>query len=124
MPQPNYLLGRGENLAGEFHIASDGSSRPMPYSFADAQSRLTAQVSEMAEELRSMPETSFVDGEAVAAVTINPQQISKSSFPARFLVATGLQAVGSHSVLHIKSRDTRDYYQRVAREPLCCRRPL
>ena len=98
LTQPNYLLGKGENLADSVQRKAGSPPGPPPYSFGEAKRNLTPNVQATAKSISALPRAACPNDEAVAVVTLHPQYISKSSYPAGFLAAAGLRAVGSRPV--------------------------
>ena len=94
----NFLLGKGENLSKPVIRKTGFSKGKPPYSFAEAQERLIVSVEETVRAVMALPDAACPNEEAVAAIVLHPQYLSKSSYPADFLRETGLHAVGSRPV--------------------------
>ena len=98
MPEKrNYLLGYGERLTVPVEIAAGGGPKAPPYSFEEARGRLAPMLASAASAFDALPEQACPNGEAVASVTLHPEYYAKSHFPAGFLRAGGLRAVGSRA---------------------------
>ena len=95
----NYLLGKGEVLAQQAARKRSFSDGKPPYSFPEAQRRVIAAVERTAREIEALPDGACPRDEAVAALVLHPQYLSKSSYPGAFLSEAGLRAVGSRPVV-------------------------
>lgn len=97
MSKRNFLLGKGERLAENI----SGVTRPLdklsPYTFEEAIERLTPMVTSVAAQVDSLPADACPDDLAVAIITMNPEYIAKSYFPAELLKSVGLEPIGSRS---------------------------
>ena len=92
MPEPNYLLGRGENLTDKVIVAQGGGAGKPPYTLQQARRHLTPLVLTAVAEFDALPEKACPGDEAVAVVTLHPRFISKSTYPQELLRNTGLRA--------------------------------
>lgn len=106
--QPNYLLGYGERLAEPIEIKGGGGEKFPPYTFEEAQNRLTAMLQATVQRLKDLPASACPDGRAVASLTLHPEYYAKSHHPGGFLHAIGLQAVGSRSRKITPEKRSRD----------------
>lgn len=95
----NYLLGKGEVLAQQAARKRGFSDGKPPYSFPEAQRRVVAAAQQTAREVEKLPAMACPRDEAVAALVLHPQYLSKSSYPSAFLSEVGLRAVGSRPVV-------------------------
>ena len=91
----NYILGAGEQLVEIVLPPPRAPRESKPYTIAEARERLIPRAIETVRVLRNVPNTAMPDDEAVAALTLHPQFLSKSAFPADLLSEVGLRAVGS-----------------------------
>lgn len=98
MSQTNFLIGRGEYLAGEIKAPKRGAKKAEVYSLSEALSRLNPQVVATADALDSLPPEACPGDYGVAKLTMNPGYIAKSYFPGGVLRAMDLKSVGSRSV--------------------------
>jgi hypothetical protein len=108
MAKRNFLLGRGERLTTDVVIRSGGAEKIPPYSVGEAKTRLTPMIRAAVEALDAIPAAAAPGDKVVATLTLNPEYIAKSYFPAELLKTVGLEAVGSRPKLikpHKKSRD-------------------
>jgi hypothetical protein len=95
MVKRNFLLGKGERLTSDVIVRSGPPNKQAPYTFGEARERLTPMLMATVEALYDLPDLACPDGQAVASVTLNPEYIAKSYYPADLLRQTGLQTVGS-----------------------------
>ncbi len=92
----NFILGSGERLMEP--IPAPGRfvpTRATPYSPSYARERLLRPLDEVLSTLSATPAEATVDGDAVVTVTLHPQFLAKTSYPAALLDAAGLRNVGS-----------------------------
>jgi hypothetical protein len=99
MSKRNFLLGRGERLTSDVVIKSGGTEKIPPYSVSEAKSRLAPMIQTTVDALDAIPAAATPDEKVVATLTLNPEYIAKSYFPAELLKAAGLEAVGSRPKL-------------------------
>ncbi len=95
MDRKNFLIGKGENLTSDVIVRPGGQPKSPPYSFAEAKKRLTPQISGVVVDMDDLPDSACPDDNAVATLTINPEYIAKSFYPANLLRKIGLEAIGS-----------------------------
>jgi hypothetical protein len=95
MAKRNFLLGRGERLTTDVVIRSGGAEKIPPYSVSEAKTRLTPMIRAAVEALDAIPAAAAPGEKVVATLTLNPEYIAKSYFPAELLKTVGLEAVGS-----------------------------
>ena len=97
MPQSrrNYLLGYGERLTSPVELPRGGAPKDAPYSLEEARHRVAPMFEGAASALEALPDSACPDGEGVAALALHPEYYAKSFFPATFLRAADLRAVGS-----------------------------
>jgi len=97
MAKRNFLLGKGERLAEVIRVGSNPVIKIAPYTFSEAQERLQPMLEKVVSEIDKLPADACPDDLAVATITLNPEYIAKSYFPAELLRAAGLETVGSRS---------------------------
>lgn len=95
MAKTNFLLGKGERLTEDVVVRSGGGPKAQPYTFQQARARLAPMLDQTVSQIRALPPEACPQGKAVAAVTLNPEFIAKSYFPAELFRQTGLMPVGS-----------------------------
>lgn len=95
MAKRNFLLGRGERLTSDVIIRSGGVEKVPPYTVAEAKARLAPMIRSAVAQLDSIPDGAAPDDKVVARLTLNPEYIAKSYYPAELLRTVGLEAVGS-----------------------------
>lgn len=91
----NFLLGKGERLVEDVVGKTGGGPKAAPYTFAEARSRLTPMVKKTVREIESLPDLACPGNRAVASITLNPEYIAKSYFPADLFRAIGVEPIGS-----------------------------
>jgi hypothetical protein len=98
MPEiPNFLLGYGERLVEEIGAIPSGAPKAHPYSFEQAQERLSPRVKAAAGAIADLPAEVCPRDETVALLALHPTYIAKSYFPRDILRAVGVEAVGSRA---------------------------
>jgi hypothetical protein len=95
MAKTNFLLGKGERLTEDVVVRSGGGPKAQPYTFQQARTRLSPMLDRTVKQIRELPPEACPQGKAVASVTLNPEFIAKSYFPAELFRQTGLTPVGS-----------------------------
>jgi subtilase family protein len=93
--QLNFLLGHGERLTEKIRPPPLNPEKSQPYSFGEAQARLSPMLVAASSEMRKLPALACPADKAVAVLRIHPEFIAKSYFPNRLLREVGLDAVGS-----------------------------
>lgn len=100
MPGPhNFLLGHGERLVEPVTLPSGGGSTELPYTEAEARSRLRPQVRDAVRTFTQLPATACPDGQVVGVLTMHPQFIAKTYHPHRLLTDLGLTYVGARNAV-------------------------
>ena len=97
MLEPNFLLGRGERPTEKISVRGGGGPKHAPYTFKEAKFRLLPMLEQAVRQFDELPDDAFPGDDAVIALTLNPEYIAKSYFPAELLNAVGIKAVGSRS---------------------------
>lgn len=108
MAKRNFLLGRGERLTTDVVIRSGGVEKIPPYSVGEAKARLTPMIRAAVQALDAIPAAAAPGDKVVATLTLNPEYIAKSYFPAELLKTVGLEAVGSRPKLIRPEKKSRD----------------
>lgn len=93
--QMNFLLGFGERLTEPVPPPGRGPGSKLPYSEVEARDRLLPMLAKAADEFDTLPAAACPNNEAVAVLTLHPQALSKSAYPARLLREVGLHTIGS-----------------------------
>ena len=91
----NFLLGKGERLVEDVVGKTGGGPKAAPYTFAEARSRLTPMVKNAVRQIEDLPDLACPGDRAVASITLNPEYIAKSYFPADLFRAIGVEPIGS-----------------------------
>jgi hypothetical protein len=97
MPKRNFLLAKGERLTKGIIVRPGFSTKLAPYTFGEAKRRLHPMLEELSDSINALPEDACPDDLAVATITLNPEYIAKSYFPAHLLRAIGLDTIGSRA---------------------------
>jgi hypothetical protein len=92
---PNFLLGYGERLTEPVAAPPRPSTKLLPYSFVEARSRVIPMVQATVKELTKLPALACPNGQAVTVLTLHPEYLAKSYFPAALFRSVGLDSVGS-----------------------------
>lgn len=74
-----------------------GGPKHAPYTFKEAKFRLLPMLEQAVRQFDELPDDAFPGDDAVIALTLNPECIAESYFPAELLNAVGIKAVGSRS---------------------------
>lgn len=98
MPNQNFILGKGEKLTASVVIKGGGGEKVPPYTFAEAKARLTPMINATAKSLEAIPSEACPNGQVIGSITLNPEYIAKSYYPADLLNVLGLEAVGSRAI--------------------------
>jgi hypothetical protein len=94
----NFIIAYGERLTERVPPPGrNPGEKQMPYTVDAARDRLVPQFSQLAQEIRRLPDLACPRDEAVAVLTMHPQFIAKSYFPHALLAANHLRAVGSRA---------------------------
>jgi hypothetical protein len=108
MPDARYLLGYGERLTGRIAPPSGGPPGAPPYTREEAFARLAGRAEAASRQLDELPDAACPEGEAVAVLTLHPQSIAKSYFPARLLREFDMRHIGSRPAAVTADKWTRD----------------
>lgn len=108
MSKRNFLLGKGERLVEDIPPKSGGGPKAAPYTFSEARARLTPMLTRTVGELDALPAAACPDDRAVAAITLNPEYIAKSHFPADLFNAIGIQPIGSRPKRVVPEKRSKD----------------
>jgi hypothetical protein len=92
----NFFLGHGERLTAPVLMPGKPVSRDLPYTFAEAQSRVLPMLKRAVAEMDTLPAGACPKNETVAALTLHPEYIAKSYYPATLMRSIGIRSVGSH----------------------------
>ncbi|EJB03863.1 hypothetical protein Rleg9DRAFT_2707 [Rhizobium leguminosarum bv. trifolii WSM597] len=78
---PRYLIGGGEKLSVEVARPPRGfGDKAHPYTFSEAVERLSPQLENVKNELRSLPSLACPNGETVVGITLHPTYLAKSYY--------------------------------------------
>lgn len=94
--KPNFLLGKGERLTEPVSMPGRRQSpRRTPYTFGQAKRRVLPMVTRTADAMAHLPDLACPHDEGIGAITLHPEYIAKSYYPAGLLRHVGLRTVGS-----------------------------
>lgn len=96
-PRRNLLIGRGERLLQDGAWPSSGRPKPEPYSLEQQRSLFVPVLDRLAGLARETPPELTPRGEVAAKLTVHPQFLAKSYFPASLLTTSGLRLIGSRA---------------------------
>jgi len=91
----NFLLGKGERLVEDVVVRTGGVPKEAPYTFQEARTRLSPMLKRAVSTVDKLPARACPDDQAVLALTLNPEYLSKSAYPLDLLRSAGLTPVGS-----------------------------
>lgn len=97
MAKKNFLLGKGERLTEQVRVPSGPVNKIPPYTFSEAKMRLKPMLDGVVKGIESLPSNACPNDLAVATITLNPEYIAKTYYPADLLRAVGLHTVGSRA---------------------------
>jgi hypothetical protein len=80
--RPNFLLGRGERLTEPVVVRSGGQPRVPPYTFSEARGRVAPMLASTVARFDSLPARVCPRDQAVVRLTLNPEYIAKTAYPA------------------------------------------
>lgn len=95
MTKVNFLLGKGERLTENVRVKGGGGEKAKPYTFSEAKNRLEPMLENVVTKIAALPDDACPNDCAIATLTLNPEYIAKSYYPAELLRAIRLDAVGS-----------------------------
>lgn len=98
MANKDYLLKASEELTAAKEYSSGGGEPEAPYTVDEAIRRLRPRIKATTKRLRKLSDEMCPGGEAVAAITMHPQGLAKSYYPASILREYGLRHLGSRPV--------------------------
>lgn len=106
MPEgTNFLLGFGERLTEPISsIPRNPGEKANPYTVEQARERLVPQLETVAADVARLPDAACPRDETVAAITLHPEFLAKSYYPAGLLEQHGLRAVGSRPAKVVPER--------------------
>lgn len=108
MKKKNYLLGRGERLTEDIVVKLGGGSKQHPYSFTEAKRRLSPMLAAAVSVVNELPADACPNNQAVISLSLNPEYLAKSYYPAELLQRVGLEVVGSRPKKITPEKRSRD----------------
>lgn len=96
-PRRNLLIGRGERLLQDGAWTSSGRTKPEPYNLEQQRSLFVPVLERLVGLARETDRSLTPRGEVAAKLTIHPQFLAKSYFPATLISASGLRLIGSRA---------------------------
>lgn len=95
---PHFLIGSGERMTEETkYVTGPKPPKSLPYTPAAAAERLQPRVAKTIRAVNALPDNARPNGEAVAMVTMHPEFLAKTLFPASLFGAVGIRAIGSRA---------------------------
>lgn len=107
-PRRNLLIGRGERLIQDGVWTQSGRPKPEPYTLEQQRSLLVPILDRLSSVAQQTAPEVAPRGEIAAKLTIHPQFLAKSYFPASLLSSTGLRLIGSRAIEVTPRRMVRD----------------
>lgn len=98
MANKDYLLKAGEDLTWARTYPGGGGEPEAPYTVDEAVRRLHPKLKATTERLEALPDEMCPGGEVVAAISMHPQGLAKSYYPASILREYGLRHLGSRPI--------------------------
>ncbi len=95
MTDKNFLLGKGERLTEDIPPVPRGGPKRYPYTFNETRVRLSPMISETVKAVKKLPVKACAGGKGLITLTMNPEFLAKSFFPASLLNSLSLTTVGS-----------------------------
>lgn len=93
----NLLIGQGERLFQDGEWKGSSRKKPDAYTIDHQRSFFTPVLAVLAESARHQEQRLAPRGEVAAKITIHPEFLAKSYFPASLLRNTGLRLIGSRA---------------------------
>jgi hypothetical protein len=99
MPEKmNFLLGVGDYFTETLPPPKRKIEKDAPYTLDEAKGRLAPMATAIVADFSTLPTNACPNNEAVAIVTLHPEYLAKTFYPANLLREVGLEAVGSRPV--------------------------
>lgn len=115
--KPRFLIGNGERLTQTEKFISSPKPEKLPaYTLSEAATRLAPRLGQTVRSVSSLPAMARPRGEAIALVTLHPEFLAKTLFPASLFAGIGLRAVGSRA-RRISPQKWTPKHKPVAHEP-------
>ena len=97
MTNKNTLLGKSDGLTKGIRPRQGGRRKSYPYTFEETIVRLSPMISDTVSAIEKLPETACTAGMALVALTLHPEFLAKSCYPASLPNDLGLRIVGSRA---------------------------
>lgn len=97
MPDPNFLLGRGERITEPIPPPLRKLDREPPYTLNQARARVRPMLETAVAVFDALPDKACPNNETVGSLVLNPEYVAKSYFPSGLMDAFQLRPVGSRS---------------------------
>ena len=91
----NLLLGNGHRLTSPVKIGKAMETKPPPYDLNESKKRFESQLAKAINDFELLPEKASPDGYVVGLLTLHPEYIAKSYYPADLLREANMEAIGS-----------------------------
>ncbi|MFK1437936.1 S8 family peptidase [Pseudomonas aeruginosa] len=90
-----FLFGRGEKITEQVDFRGGPNNTNNPYTITRQIQRLEKKLDALTKDISKLPKDTLAGGNAVAAVTLHPQFLSRSGFPEYLLKFFDLRLIGS-----------------------------
>lgn len=97
MTDRNILLGKTEQLTKDIVPKQGRRPKSYPYTFEETIVRLSPMISDTISAIEKLPNKACAAGMGLVALTMNPEFLAKSYYPASLLKDLGLRTVGSRA---------------------------
>lgn len=98
--EPNFLIGKGERLCATIRRPLGGAPKKIPYTLESVKQRLEPMLGTTKAAFDDLPSSALPEDRAVAVITLHPQFLAKSFFPARLFAQVGLTSIGSRPAMN------------------------
>lgn len=97
MTDKNILLGKNELLTQDILPRPAGRRKSYPYTFEETIVRLSPMISDTVSAIEELPAKACAAGMGLVALTMHPEFLAQSYYPASVLNDLGLRVVGSRA---------------------------
>ncbi len=100
----DFMIGKGELLTSPVKVKPRYGTKVSPYSFKEAVFRLSPQFINCSDTIDELPSEACPGNYAVELVTINPDYLAKSYYPANLFRALEVEPIGSKNSVVIPEK--------------------
>lgn len=108
MTDKNILLGENEQLAKDILPRQGGRRKSYPYTFEETIGRLSPMISNTISAIEKLPTEACVADRGLVSLTMHPEFLAKSYYPASLMKNLGLRVVGSRAKEIIPKKRSRN----------------